>query len=76
MGAREGIVAVQAREVGGRMRRDKVCLQRRRLAVQRPAHNLLDLPRVEVDAGPEACHFRRRWAMRLEFSETPMLTPL
>ena len=62
VGAGEGIVAVQRGEVGGRVRRDKVGLEGAGLAVESPADNLLDLARVQVDAGPEARHFGRVWS--------------
>jgi hypothetical protein len=57
MGSGKGIVAVEAGKVRGRVRRDKVCLERACLAVEGPAHNLLDLPRVQVDTRPESRHF-------------------
>lgn len=58
VGAAEVIVPVEGGEVGGRVRRDEVCLEGARgLVVEGAAHDLLDLARVQIYAGAEYCHF-------------------
>lgn len=62
VGAAEAVIAVEGGEVGGRVRRDKICLEGARgLVVEGAADDLLDLARVQVYAGAEDGHF---WGVR------------